>query len=324
MPLVSVVMPVFNGEKFLVEAIESILSQTFTDFELIIVDDGSTDGSADIIRAYAEGDGRIRFVQLAENVGVAGARNAGITVASGKYIAAMDCDDISLPERLRMQVEFMESNPAIDGVGSGVQAVDEELSPLLTYRLPTCHPYILLSMMVGGSALMYATIMVRCPFFESSGGYDPRMRFGSDFELFLRLVWEKGIRYANLPTLLYLYRRHASSISANRKTWPSPSSTEARRRALKLLWGEAPNETLDRFMKVRPGVRLNWQERRLARRDITRLIESMVASNWVETGDRQLLLAEMNRRLESTTPRLWQMLCHWYRYRIRRRLPISK
>ena len=122
MPLVSVVMPVFNGEKFLVEAIESILSQTFTDFELIIVDDGSTDGSADIIRAYAEQDSRIRFVQLAENMGEAGARNAGIAVASGKYIAAMDCDDISLPERLRMQVEFLESTSPIDGVGSGVQA----------------------------------------------------------------------------------------------------------------------------------------------------------------------------------------------------------
>ena len=223
-----------------------------------------------------------------------------------------------------MQVRFLESNPAIGGVGSGVQAVEEDLSPRFTYRLPTCHPFILLSKMVGGSALMYATSMVRREILVSAGGYNPALRTAPDFELFLRLVWEGGTRYANLPETLYIYRRHASSISANRKTWPSPSSTEARRRALKLLWGEAPNETLDRFMKVRPGMRLNWQERRLARRDITRLIESMVASNWVETGDRQLLLAEMNRRLESTTPRLWQMLCHWYRYRIRRRLPISK
>ena len=316
MPLVSVVMPVYNGERFLPEAINSIITQTFSDFEFIIVDDGSSDGSAAIIQAYDERDARVSFVQLAENVGEAGARNAGIAVAKGDFIAAMDCDDISLPDRLQNQVDFLEANPEIGGVGVGAAVVNEDLTPRFTYTLPTCHPFILLSMMVGGSALLYASIMVRRTFFESSGGYDPRIGFGLDFELFMRLIWDKGIRYANLPTLLYLYRRHEASTSHNRQSWPSPGATLARSRALELLWGEAPEGTVDLFMKVRPGMKLSWQERRLARRDILRLIESMVDASWVDQGDRPLMLAEMHRRLEGTTPRLWQMFLHWWRYRI--------
>ena len=129
MPLVSVVMPVFNGEKFLAEAIESILTQTFlSDFELIIVDDGSTDGSADIVRAYAEQDDRIQSCHSTHaERGVWPTKRAGnhgiANGMSGKYIAAMDCDDVSLPERLRcVQVEIYGVQSRYwTGVGSGVQ-----------------------------------------------------------------------------------------------------------------------------------------------------------------------------------------------------------
>ena len=249
-------------------------------------------------------------------MGEAGARNAGIAVAKGDYIAGMDSDDISLPERLRMQVDYMESHPDIGGVGVGAAMVNEDLTSRFTYRLPARHPCILLSMMVGGSAFISASIMVRREFFAEAGGYDPKYRSAPDFELFLRLIWGNGIRYANLPALLYLYRRHESSITQNRKTWPPPAARLARSRALELLWGEAPEETLDLFVKVRPGMKLSWQERRLARRDISRLIESMVDAKWVEQGDKAPLLAEMHRRIEGTTPRLWQMFLHWWRYRI--------
>ena len=121
MPLVSVVMPVYNGERFLAEAIDSILTQTFSDFELIIVDDGSTDGSAAIIQAYDERDARVSFVQLAENVGRSpGARNAGIAVAKRRlhcrvWIAMI----LACPIACRMQVDFLEANPEIGGVGVG-------------------------------------------------------------------------------------------------------------------------------------------------------------------------------------------------------------
>ena len=118
MPLVSVIMPVYNGEKYLAEAIDSILVQTFTDFELLIVDDGSQDNSAEIIRSYVKRDSRIRFFQQEQNEGSANARNRGIANAKGEFIAAMDCDDVSLPERLQKQVDFLESHPEIGALGT--------------------------------------------------------------------------------------------------------------------------------------------------------------------------------------------------------------
>ena len=315
-PLVSVVMPVYNGERFLAEAIDSILTQTFSDFELIIVDDGSTDGSAAIIQAYAERDARVRSVQLDMNEGVARARNRGIALSSGKYIAAMDSDDISLPERLQRQVEFLESHPDIGAVGVGTRMVDEDVTSLLDYRLPKGHALIVFEMLVGGTGIVRPSSMVRREILVSGRGYDPDYQFSDDFELFLRLVWEKAIRYANLSAVLYIYRRHEASVTQTYKARRVPLVTQAQRRALELLWGEAPEGTVDLFMKVRPGMKLSWQERRLARRDISRLIESMVDANWVDQGDRPLMLAEMHRRLEGTTPRLWQMFLHWWRYRI--------
>ena len=145
MPLVSVIMPVYNGEKYLAEAIDSILVQTFTDFELLIVDDGSQDNSAEIIRSYEKRDSRIRFFQLERNVGSAAARNRGIASASGAYIALMDCDDVSLPKRLQKQVDFLQANPEIGAVGVCGQAVNEDMTKLLyDLNVPERHCDILL------------------------------------------------------------------------------------------------------------------------------------------------------------------------------------
>ena len=318
MPFVSVVMPVYNSEKFLAEAIESILTQTFSDFELIIVDDGSTDCSAAIIQNYAERDDRIHSVQLAENRGHATARNRGIADSSGKYIAAMDSDDISLPDRLQKQLDILESNAEIGGVGVGAQLVNDDLTPRETYRLPEDHAFILLNMMIGGLSIIRGSMMVRREILVSTAGYAPSIRIGPDFELFLRLVWEKRIRYANVLTTQYIYRVHEASKTHNNKTSLSIVVRETRLRALEQLWGEVPDGALDRLIRVRLGEKLNWREWRLARRDFKRLIESMVDANWVDQGDRPLLLAEMHWRLESTTPRRWQMFLHWWRYRIGR------
>ena len=314
MPLVSVIMPVYNREKFVGAAIESILGQTLADLELLIVDDASQDSSPEIIRSYAARDERVLFIQLERNVSQAGARNQALALASGAFIAMMDSDDLSLPERLQMQVDFLRANPDIGCVGVGAQMVDEHLVPGFTYRLPQSHPVILLSMFVGGSAMLYATVLARRAFLSDPCPYDPALLPTPDFDLFLRLVWEKRIRYANLPELLYLYRQHDSSISSGFAEWPPAQHQASRRRALERLWGEAPKDALDRFIKVRPGIKLGWAERRLARRDIRRLIESMVAAGWVEPGDQALMLDDMDRRLEGTMPRAWQRLRHWRRH----------
>ena len=122
-PTVSVVMVVCNVDRFLAEAIESILLQTYRDFEFVIIDFGSKDKSKEIVAAYAAKDRRIRFHEI-PHCGLAGARNAGCFLAQGKYIALMDADDVSVPERLMWQVEFMETHPQIGMVGGAVELMD--------------------------------------------------------------------------------------------------------------------------------------------------------------------------------------------------------
>ena len=116
--LVSVIMPVYNGALYLREAIDSILSQTHTNLELIIINDGSNDNSEEIILSYE--DNRIRYIINEKNSGICVTLNKGLDIAKGKYIARMDCDDISCPERLQMQIEYMEQNPSIGVLGSDI------------------------------------------------------------------------------------------------------------------------------------------------------------------------------------------------------------
>ena len=153
MPAVSVVMPVYNGEKYVAEAIESILAQTFTDFEFIIVDDGSRDRSPEIISDYERRDDRIRFLAFEQNKGRAAAKNLGIEAATGQYIAGMDSDDVSLPQRLEKQVDFLRANPDIGVVGACAPLTDENLnpSPIIecrknTLTLPTISCWVALSL----------------------------------------------------------------------------------------------------------------------------------------------------------------------------------
>ena len=138
-------MPVYNGEKFIAEAIESILQQTFADFEFIIVDDGSTDGSAAIIQEYAERDPRISCLQFSENKGVAVARNTGIARASGELVTGMDSDDVSLPQRLEKQVAFLEAQPDIGAVGVSHRTCDEHMLRIASPRLPARNHSIILN-----------------------------------------------------------------------------------------------------------------------------------------------------------------------------------
>ncbi len=321
MPRVSVVMPVYNGERFLAEAIESILAQTFEDFEFIIVDDGSGDRSADIIADYARKDERIRIVTLPRNMGVAAAHNAGIAASSGAYIATMDCDDISLPQRLQRQVDYLKAHPAIGGVGVSADKVSEDLSHLYSFEVPLCHTLITYEMFTGQTALIRASMMVRREFLEAAGGHDPDFGSCHDFEFFLRLIWQTKIRLANIDAPLYLYRQHDASLTQSRKTWPPPATVEAKRRALKQLWGEEPGDAVARLIQARPGMRLHWRERRMVRRDLTRLIEALIAEDWVEGDDRALLYETVRRRVEGTHARWWLKCRHWYRYRIKRHLP---
>ena len=321
-PLVSVVMPVYNAERYLTEAIESILAQTFTDFEFFIVDDGSEDKSAAIIREHADRDGRIRLIQLAEHSGVASARNAGLAAANGEFIANMDSDDISLPERLQKQVSFLQSNPEVGAVSVDSRVVYEDLRHRNNREAPRLHALILLDHYIGDPSFQHAAIMMRRDLVLAVGAYDLSLQYSIDLDLMTRLLGRT--LFASIGEYLYIYRRRANQLSSHRNAKRNQDVQLVYQRRLERLWGEAPRETLDRFSRIKPFSRLSWRERRAAKRDITHLIESMIDAKWIEPGDRPLLINVMNRRLELVSPHLWQMCCHWYRYRIQNRLPFAK
>lgn len=210
-PMVSVVMAVYNAEKFLSQAIESILSQSFENFEFIIVDDGSTDTSWNIILKYKKTDDRIRSIQLEKNQGVAAASNAGLEVAKGKYIARMDSDDISLPDRLTKQVDFLESNSGVGILGGQMRYMNEAgkllgVLPAIQDDL-AIHWYFMFK-----SPFHNPTVMFRKSLLERYGlQYDATVRYGEDYGLWSRfLLITQG---ENLEQVLLYYRLRSQSLT---------------------------------------------------------------------------------------------------------------
>ena len=318
LPLVSVIMPVYNGEKYLAEAIESIMTQTHTNFELLIVDDGSTDASAEIIRAYEGRESRIRFLQLNSNSGQGPAINAGLAQARGAFITYMDCDDISLPTRLETQVRFLQNHPHIGALGVCAQAKNDDLTvKLFDFDVPQAHALIAFSLFHGAS-FVGATVITRSEFIRAVGGYSNERRTSPDLDLSCRLLWRTSIRFANLPDSLYLYRRHEDAVGVARKSDQTADSRARRAWLLGHLWGEAPPGALDRFERLHSQQKLNWLDRRAAKRDMRRLIDALIGHGRVDPEDESLLIAEMNRRLEQASPRIWQRFCHWRRHRFLR------
>ena len=313
-PLVSVVMPVYNGETYLAEAIESILTQTFSNFELLIVDDGSSDNSAAKIQVFAERDKRIRFFQLERNRGMADARNYGIAAAAGEYIAIMDCDDVSLPARLEKQVAFLRANLRIGALGTGARVMNHDLTTeLYVFDTQQRHALVALDAFLG-YMFMHSTVMYRLDTLTAVGGYEPGRRVCDDLELWPRLLRETGTRFASLPDCLLLYRRHEQLKFSQRVEGEHAEERKVKRSHLERLWSEAPEATLDRFYQLRCRNKLSWLQRRAAKRDFYRLFEAMIKQGWVEPEDKPLLMAEMNRRLEQASPRFWQQFCHWRRH----------
>lgn len=211
MPKISVVMPVYNAEKYLREAMDSILNQTYTDFEFIILDDGSKDTSPDIVRSYS--DPRIRFYQNEHNMGVAATLNRGLDLATGEYIARMDSDDISLPERFEKQVTYLDAHPEIAVLATDVQTFgaknfysptskkNEELRVDLIFNCCLCHPTV----------MMRGSLVQQEQFF-----YDPAFNKMEDYELWVRISEQHQL--ACLDQILFKYRVHPQQVTQNSST----------------------------------------------------------------------------------------------------------
>ena len=214
MPLVSVIMPAYNVEQYIAEAIESILTQSFGDFELIIVNDGSSDGTQSIIEEFARRDARIRSLSLQYNAGVQCARNLAIAQARGSFLAMMDADDISLPQRLEKQVSFLQSHPTVGIVGGSVYFVNERKEPIAVRRYWTGDAAIRKRMFVFIPFCM-GVCMIRKSVFERAGMFNEKYPVAEDYDLYFRLG--TMTQFANLNDVLYWCRLRPHSLSRERR-----------------------------------------------------------------------------------------------------------
>jgi glycosyltransferase involved in cell wall biosynthesis len=210
-PLVSVLMPVYNTAPFLSKALEGVLSQTHENFELIVVDDGSTDDAVNILARYASRDRRVRILRLA-HVGIARARNAALRMAQGAFAANNDSDDISLPDRLARQLDYLQRHPECVAVGCQTLFVDADGDPIQRLTTDLEHEQIVAGLLHGrGLSLVHSSMMLRRGAAERVGYYAEELEIGEDLDLYLKLA-EIG-RLANLPEILLRVTRHASSTS---------------------------------------------------------------------------------------------------------------
>lgn len=216
--LVSVVMSVHNGGRYLKEAIGSILDQTFPNFEFIIVDDGSTDHTRTILEEYGLKDARIRWISRG-NQGLTKSLNEGLALARGGFIARMDADDVSMPGRFEAQVRFLGAHPEYAIVGAEVLMIDSDGDPLCPRGHLRDNEAIDRQCLLGdGGAMTHPVVMIRKSALDAIGGYDPTFATAQDLDLYLRLC-EVGRAY-NLPETLLHWRLHSLSVNRRRcNTW---------------------------------------------------------------------------------------------------------
>jgi len=223
-PAITVLMPVFNGAKHLREAIDSILAQTERDFEFLIIDDGSTDNTAEILSSYS--DPRIRRLQNNVNLGLVASLNIGISQARGTYLARMDADDISLPDRFKHQLTFLEQEQAdivgchfeiMDAAGNFVQTVE---APLTADSFTAC--------LANTVPFAHGSVMLRLAFLQRHLlRYDPNP-CAEDYDLWVRM-YAYGAKMINVPLLLFRYRDYGSSLSKTKRAENALSSKALRR-----------------------------------------------------------------------------------------------
>lgn len=207
-PSVSVIMPVYNSATYLSEAIQSILNQSFCNFEFLIVCDPSTDGSIDIASSFS--DSRIRIIQHVKKQGLVSSLNEGISEASGELIARMDADDISSQSRLEKQVAFLNAQPGVGVVGSGIRIINQLGEAGRTVCFPEDHELISWAMPLV-CPMVHPSVMMRKQVLLDFGGYSQKALYSEDYELWDRLI--ACTRFANLANQLLFLRKHERNIS---------------------------------------------------------------------------------------------------------------
>lgn len=214
---ISVVMSVFNAEKYLARAIDSILEQTYSDFELIIINDNSTDASGQILKCYEQKDSRIIVLENEENIGLTKSLNKGLAVAKGEYIARMDADDISVPNRFEKQVLFLDSNPDYTFVSCIGRYIDENGKLEQLRPFPETNEEIY-AMMPKVDAVMHPGVMFRRDDVAQIGNYCEDFRVVQDYDLWFRGM-AAGYKFYNIQEPLVLFRRNETYNTRKSKAY---------------------------------------------------------------------------------------------------------
>lgn len=252
-PFITVLLPVYNCEKYIFEAIQSILTQTYSNFELLIIDDCSTDETLSVCKSFE--DDRIIIIEKEKNSGYTNSLNYGISIAKGKYIARMDGDDISLPMRFEKQVAFMEANEDVVVCGTNFSIIDrDEL-----FILPEFNEQLKVRLLYGNS-LGHPTVMIRkIVLKENHIIYNTQMEPAEDYALWVQLI--KFGKLHNLQECLLKYRVHDAQVSSIRNERQMQSARQTRLKLLSYLGSTISKEEQNVYLKViDPQKKINFEE----------------------------------------------------------------
>ena len=243
-PKVSVVMAVYNEQPYLEKAVQSVLDQTFGDFEFIIVNDGSTDGSKEVLEWFKGVDDRIQLVHQ-ENRGRPASLNRAIEVARGEYIARMDGDDISHPKRFERQVQYLDENPKVGILGTQVKKIDADGVSRWRWSLPT-NPDVIAWRLLFNTCICHPTIMARRSIILDLDGYSEWASHADDYELWSRAVLET--RIANLQGRFLKFRRHEDAVTVKKREEQIRICAEAAATLHRAILGSSADEQIARFL----------------------------------------------------------------------------
>ncbi len=233
-PIVSVVMSVYNAERYLRKSVESILNQAFKDFEFIIINDGSTDSSPKIIDEYAISDKRIVVIKNPSNLGLSRSLNIALENTKGDFVARMDADDISLPERLERQVGFLKENSSYGLIGSAYIEINDKGDIIGNQRIEFLETdEDIKKRIVGFNPFLHSGVMFKKEVQNCIGFYNDKFKYAQDYEFWIRIMTRYKVR--NLPEVL-LHKRYSNSmISVNKEKTQRFYAVKAKIRAIKLL-----------------------------------------------------------------------------------------
>ncbi len=287
MPKLSVVMSVYNGEHYLKEALESILNQTFADFELIVINDGSTDSTPKILKSYK--DPRLVIVHQ-ENKGLVKSLNTGCKMAKANLIARHDADDKSLPTRFDKQIKYLKDNRQAVIVGSSMSVMNKDSKILHEHRVLLNDPELRQELLVR-SPFAHGSVMFRKSAFEKAGQYNKDYWPAEDYELWLRMSLHGKL--ANLDDCLYIYREHAESIS----TGNDRVQKQQIKAVQELAWKHKTH------LMSKQKIRLSsYKKLTLGSQRVDRIVSNVASVSKKAVRRKNLVFALQNARLLSSSP----------------------